>query len=295
MAAGRKKIVAVLLLSLWSIVLTGLTAVFGAAPLRALRLALGGWGYWTLTLTLSGGLLGLGWGPLGFCFLAISFVVGLFAEFEERGHGLISSAVGSLLVTSMFVAGGFAFWVAHQPASWLSGLTTFVEAQMNLIPHWQEVVKIEAKDLVLQLPSGFVVLMVMALYLSLVFQKRMQVVLGIRRAPHYKLAKFHVPESFIWILVLAVAGTFMKWTPFWVSPIGANLLNVALVVFFLQGLAVVVSYLEAMKLSPFWQLIILVSMVVQLFLVVALIGVADYWMDFRSRLNKRAQPVNREI
>lgn len=295
MVTAKRRFFSVMMLTCWSVLLTALTGVLGSVPLRGLRLAAGSSLYWAIGLSASG-LLGLGgWWMLGLLLLAMVTVIGLFSELEDRGHDLVGNSFGAVIITGLMFAGAFAFWVSQQGANWAATLLTKVETSLAAVPGWSENVKIEAKDVLAQMPSAVVVVLIMGLFLSLLFQRRVMLMAGVRPIHTHRLARFAVPESFIWVLILGAAGTFISTKIGFVAPIGINLLNVAAIVFYLQGLAVVASYFETLRVGWIWQVLILVVLVTQLFILVSVIGVLDYWMDFRTRLAKRSEDVEREI
>ena len=295
MVSARRKFFSVMMLACWSVLLTALTGVMGSIPLRGLRLAAGSVLYWIIGLS-AAALLGVGgWWMLGLLLVGMITVVGLFSEFEERGHDLVESSFGAVIITSLMLAGTFAFWVSQQGANWSTALLTKVETSLATIPGWTEAVKIETKDILLQMPSAVVVVLVMGLFLSLLFQRRVMLMVGMRSHRIYRLNKFAVPDPFIWVLIAGVAGAFITTKLAFITPIGVNLLNIAAVVFYLQGLAVVASYFEAFRVGWIWQTLILILLVTQLFVLVSVVGLLDYWVDFRTRLAKPTQDLDRQI
>lgn len=291
----RRKFISVVMLTCWSVLLTALTGVFGSVPLRGLRQLAGSTPYWLIGLSVAA-LLGVGgWWVLGLLLLSMVTVIGLFSEFEERGHTLAGSGFGAVVITTLMLGGAFAFWVAQQGASWSSKLLTKLEAYVNTIPGWIENVKVEPKEILLQMPSVIVVILILGLFLSLLMQRRVLLMVGLRSRALHRLTRFKVPEAFIWVLIAGIAGAFLTAKNGTLAILGTNLLNVAVVVFYLQGLAVVASYFETFRVGWFWQMLLFVLFATQLFILVSVIGLMDYWMDFRARLAKRANEMEREI
>lgn len=289
----RRKLFASLLLTAWSVLLTALTGILGGVPLRGLRMAMGPTGFWALTLVATALLAIANWWMLALLYLSLVMVIGLFSELEEHGFTLVAGGAWSVVITSLMLGGGFAFWVSHQGSAWPSALIGKVESYLSGIPGWTDKVGIEAKDLVLQVPSLVVVVLTLGLFMALLFQRRMAVLNGGHRGPVHRLNRFAVPDAFIWVFILSVAGAFLA-KGGWLQPLAINALNITAVVLFLQGLAVVASYFEYFKVGWFWQMLLLLVLVTQLFILVSLVGLVDYWMDFRSRLAKRAEEPNRE-
>lgn len=290
----RRRLFASLVLTLWSILLTALTGVLGGVPLRGLRLAAGPSGYWVLTILAAAGMVLVGWPMLGLLYLSLVMVVGLFSELEERGYALVSGGIWAVVITSLMLAGGFALWVSHQGPTWQTRVINQVESYLAAIPGWAERVGIEAKDLLLQVPSLVVVVLTLGLFLALLFQRRVTAISG-GRGPTHRLNRFAVPDLFIWVFILSLAGTFLTARTGWIYPLSINFLNISAVVLFLQGLAVVHSGFEFFRVSWFWQMLLLLVLVTQLFVLVSLLGLVDFWADFRTRLAKRSERMDREV
>ena len=60
-------------------------------------------------------------------------------------------------------------------------------------------------------------------------------------------------------------------------------------IFFFQGLGIIHQVLIFLRVGLFWQVFLVLFLVVQLFLFVSCIGLADYWLDLRLRLIKWRQ------
>lgn len=296
MITARRKLLACSVLAAWSVLLTALTGVLGGIPLRGFRLAAGGWAYWTVSLTAGVGLVLGGWWFLAALFMSLVTVVGIYTDLEDRGYSLSASGFASVIITSLGLAGGFGLWAAVRGPTWPGVLVNQIETYLNSIPGWTEKIQIEAKDIVAQLPSLTIVSLMIGLFLALLFQKRIMSLAGMARIVPQHLSRFAVPDFFIWTLIASLAGIFLGRSHPWAMAVGVNLLNVSAVVFFFQGLAVVTTFLRALRVSWIWQTLVLVIFVTQLFVLVSAIGLVDYWMDFRLRLNRRRQQqTEREI
>ncbi len=292
----RRRLISVVLLTCWSVLLTAVTGVFGSIPLRGLRHAAGSTFYWVIGLS-AAAMLGLGgWWMLGLLLVGMVTVIGLFSEFEERGHTLVNSSIAAVVITSLMLSAAFTFWISQQGPAWAPKLLTGVEAYLKAVPGWTDNVKIETKDIVLQLPSAVVVVLIIGLFLSLLMQRRVMMMMGLKTRTLYRLTSFRVPDAFIWFFLLGLFGAFVVGSKQAViSTCGLNLLNVTALVFYLQGLAVVASYFQTFRVGVFWQALTFILLVTQLFILVSVIGLLDYWMDFRARLAKRTEKFEREI
>jgi uncharacterized protein YybS (DUF2232 family) len=155
-------------------------------------------------------------------------------------------------------------------------------------------------DLMLQLPSVVLILWMGAIYLAILLEDRLSMgaksaeVVPAPSAMRAQLPVFRLPDVCVWIFIVSLLGAFggIPWRAFEV--ISVNVMNVCLVLFFFQGAAVTVQFFNKLRMGWFWQMIFMILIVVQLFLFVSLIGLLDYWFDFRTRMGKRPTEVNRE-
>ena len=109
-------------LVLWTVVLSALTAVFGATPLRVLRQTTGSALYWVVGLAIISSAVLIGWYPLALIVGLQILLIGTFAEFEEREFTLRQSASFSICVTALFFSSGFYIWTAITGKGWLAQL-----------------------------------------------------------------------------------------------------------------------------------------------------------------------------
>lgn len=95
-------------------------------------------------------------------------------------------------------------------------------------------------------------------------------------------ARYKNNELLVWIVI--ASGFSLLVSEPTVFRVALNIFIVGLVLYFIQGLAVLVHYLNRFKVSPLMRAIIFVLLVIQPYLAVALalLGLFDLWGDFRS-------------
>ena len=98
----------------------------------------------------------------------------------------------------------------------------------------------------------------------------------------------------IWVLFPSVLGAFWQGVNHTVSVIATNMLNILAVIYFLQGFAILGKYFETFKVGYFWRIIWIVLFTFQLFLILALVGVIDFWADFRKHIVKRGTELKKK-
>ncbi len=294
-------------LSVWAVLMTALTVVLGAVSLKALRSHGGRWPYWGLSFAT---VLGLGIGGvalgahtgalqmllLSVIFLSLVLLVGLFSEFEEMGMTLQVAAFFALAITVLAASGGFALWASVLGPGWtkifVGGIDSVVIKPLLTL---NSEVKVTAQDIAGQLPSIVIMAWLGALYLAVALESR---VWG-RGTPSSKLRtqlfEIKMPDAVVWVFILALLGSFFTGVNNkWVEVISINALNLTMMLFFFQGIAVISKFFTTVCMSGFWQMIFMVFIVVNLFIFVSLLGLVDHWIDFRSRMAKRAQQFNKE-
>ena len=102
---------------------------------------------------------------------------------------------------------------------------------------------------------------------------------------------WRLPDSFVWVALVTAAGNFLEVKPEWLKIASSNAFNIAVMLYFFQGLAVVVSFMNSKKVTAFWRMLAYLLIFTQLFLAVAFLGFVDLWMGFRNRGKTNKSPV----
>lgn len=284
------------LLIFWTIILSLFTAVLGAAPLRVLRQTVGQGPYWLISICLVGLSIGLNWLPLALILGANAVLVGSFTEFEERDFNLRQSAGFSVLITVLLLSSGFYVWTSLIGKAWFSQVIAAVEgflvqAQTMKIDFLAQV---KAQDIVVQLPSAVFIFMIVSLGLALILESRFSRWVNVRITKKEKLTDFSAPDVIVWLFIVSLLGAFAElgMRPFEVFSL--NALNVCLVIYFFQGLAVLGTYFEAFRIGVVWRFLWVMLLVFQLPILMSLLGLVDYWADFRRAFVKRAAQLKKK-
>lgn len=287
--------------SVWAVLMTALTYILGAVSLKVLRHKLGRMGYWALGLSLTAILFALPAAPLGLAFLSLVVLMGVFSELEELHLSLPVSAGFTLLMNSLIGAGAVALWVSRIGPKWVSVVQTTLEALLAPVTKLNANLQINVPDLMWQLPSIILILWMGAIYVAVLLEGRLTAGEPPTPAPvspshsmRQQLAQLRMPDFVVWLFVLSLLGAFGSFEVKGLQAVSANILNVCFVLFFFQGIAVVAKFFERLRMGSFWQFVFMVLIVVHLFLFVSLVGLADYWADFRARLDKRSPEFNSE-
>jgi uncharacterized protein YybS (DUF2232 family) len=199
---------------------------------------------------------------------------------------------------ALVILGGMAAWILALDAppqevvrGWVSGgLQAWVEsrglpqadAQRVMGTLREELVPVAARFLPGAVGAG----MLLTWGVNLLVGLRLAAATG--EAPELgpALRAFRTPDSGLWLFIglgvlawLGAGGAVGYWA--------GNGLVVVIMLFLAQGLAVVHSARLAFNLARGWLVVfyILMGLFVQIGLAVALLGLADVWADFRSKLN----------
>lgn len=278
---------------LWAVMMTALTYVLGAVGLKVLRREAGRWFYWSFGSVLTGILFGAMLKPLALAFVSLVVLVGVFSELEELGLGVLISGFFTLVINALCSAGAFALWVSMTGPKWSQQIQETLESTLKPLIELNPKLQINYFDLMLQLPSVLLILWMGAIYFAVLLESRLTPVksAGLKG----QLAGIRLPDPVIWLFIGALLGAFGGFAKAPVEAVSVNVLNVCFMLFFLQGIAVVGRFFETLRMGWFWQVVFMVLIVVHLFLFVSLLGLSDYWVDFRTRMAKRGgEEINRE-
>lgn len=281
---SKPKAFTIALLTLWSVLFTAVTFVFGGVFLRPLRLVAGDGVYWPLGIFVSGLILILGWPLYALAYFGLILLVGVFSDLEERGLGL--TMAGLISSVFLFATGGavFGFWVYRNGSGWFDRLSEKLAESLTVVMAGREL-PIPAPELLRHAPSIIFIVFGLALFFALLFERRLLRVFSVGVSTRQRLTSFRLPDIFIWILIPSFLVTFGKFEKIesykWIA---SNIFNMCFFLYFLQGLAVVMSFFRRLRMAPFWQALLGIILSLQLFVFVGLLGVVDYWTDFRKKL-----------
>lgn len=294
MLTNGQKAARYLFYSVWAVLMTALTYVLGAVSLKTLRRKFGRAGYWTVTIALSAGLFALQFKLLSVSFFSLVLLVGVFTELEEHHQSLNVSAFFTLVINALVGAGAFVLWATTTGPKWSQTVLGWIEQMLKPLTEMNPGLEIKYFDLMLQLPSIILIMWMGALYLAVLLESRLlgedetlsTDAVNMRK----QLGEFRLPDVCVWLFIASLLGAFGNFGNQVVEAIAANTLNVSFMLFFFQGVGVVSKFFEKLRLAPFWQTLLMALIVIHLFLFVSVLGLMDYWLDFRSRIAKGKGP-----
>lgn len=289
-------VVRILFLTTLSVVFCGLTAVLGSAPLVVLRNAEGRVPFFISVALGTLALMSAGAYSFAIPFIISALLVYVFIEGLEMGATLAKAGFMALSLTSGLSIVGLSIWAKYKKIVIADFVKTQVESFLAAMPQIQGAAfNVDVDSLVLQLPSAIVILMAISLWFGALFGKKFSVPNNKSAFAKIVLRDFSIPDGFVWLFIFALAGTFLNQEGSPLQSLSVNFFNFLLFTYFLRGLAVVATYFYTAKVGAFWQGVLYLLLISQLFLLVSIIGLADVWMNFRNKLYKKTtqEPIER--
>ncbi len=240
--------------------------------------------------------------PVGAWYAVQCGLIGLLIpEFALRGfrpsRSILWSTASALIMTALMVA-IFSFTSGTNPHLFaekeinegLSQALKLYEQQAGLSAQDMETIRQgmhSIKKLMIQIyPAVATINTGLVSMVSLLLFNRMATSRSIElNLPQFR--EFKVPEILIWLLIIAgfsvLAPTTLISTP------ALNILIVLAALYFMQGLAVLITYCDRSGFSGTLKVFLAILLLTQPYLngVVAIVGIFDYWGDFRVPRNNQ--------
>lgn len=218
---------------------------------------------------------------------AVLVLMGLYTEFEEQNLSSFYSATSAILLTGVSIFLLVLVWGKITGIPMLAALKTNLNDILTQYKGLREANEpnIDVATVLSLMPaimSGTLMLMV---FVGTVF---------VRNASAARALQFRVPVYFIWVFIVALAGTFLidPVKNFYVQKTLSNVLFFSLAAYYFQGLAIMGFYFKKLRINYFLRTILFFAIGVHLFIFVAGLGLSDLWFEYRSRAYKA--PLNNE-
>lgn len=264
------------------------TVLLAAGPVRALRRSSPFWVFWPVAFAIVGTLWFSGAASAALALAAVIMVVGLATEIECWGGNRGVAAIASIGALCTAVGLGFGAWcrsIKISPATWLA---KWIEPSLMKLKEFNPSLTFDADSVVAQLPSGLIIVCLFALALAVLTETTWIRFLDARPvAVGKRWTDFKLWDATIYLLMATLLAAFTRHDVKVVSVVGLNMLNVLIVLYFFQGMAVVFKALDFFAVGMFWRVLTGFILTLQLALLVAIVGVADYWVGFRDKLTRR--------
>ena len=291
----------------FGLILQVLSGLLGAPFFRLMRRHSSSLWYWASFLALAAALVGGKQVLMASLVLASSVTVGLYCEWELRGRSGFWAALFSVAVGA--VAGVLVSELSQRTVGLgaLEQLESSLKASLEVWGVSGAVNPKSSRELLLQYGWGALVsVLIFNLGFSLALDRRIAFIFSL---PYYQVStqvrplEFKLPEPLIWPLlgsgVLVVLGKnhtqFGEPLAAKLGVLGWNLILIFGSAYFFQGLAIFESGLRVLRAGFFVRFLMYFFVVGQFFMLLSLVGVVDYWMDFRAKFLKWDEKIKKKL
>lgn len=304
MYAKQKTAKKLSLLIAFSLLASLVTMFFGGPFLRVLRKSYGPGVYWVffgVILTVS---LVAKTYLLLFLIGSLWLAVGISVELENlklpfNWNVMMSSLIGSLLTVL-----GYGYVLNQEGINSFERLKTYFSESLQKVMRSGAENPLDVEALMYQIPSIVMLLFIVSIVVSFLFERRVYFWLKLpKQIISYKISflDYRVQETTVWLALISLLLSILDFKSYNLDNlqsaqiIGTNLVNIFVVVFFFQGFAVLEVFLKKTNASVFFRALTYFIFIGQLFLVLSFIGFIDFWIDFRTRMNKASWLKNESI
>jgi hypothetical protein len=292
-----KGIASTLLLGAIAAALTVTTYVLAPLPLLLLRRNEGRFSFFAGTLV-AGSLLFEFVSPVRLALLLAAAVLAfVYSECENQNLGYTSSGIVTLLVICGLSAIGVGLGMqiyGLDPVGFFRSQANIFVTQLALPPE----VKIDVEAGIRYLPSAFLIIIILSIWMNSVLISRLESLLGWKHAfqknvfPNGEFRKWKLPDNFVWLALASAAGALFEVQPAQVHWIAGNVFTVVVLLYFFQGFAIIVDFFAVKQVGPLWKAIAyLFIFTLTVSLMVSFVGFVDLWMDFRKKIKSDTSAV----
>ena len=249
--------------------------------------------FWSCYLV---GVLGMavaGFVPVAISLLSVTLLVGLFSEIFKKYNNMFVAGFIAIAVSAVTTVSATQQWLVSKGSSLQARLLEQIGLVVKQAQQVNPAVKLDPEYLLGQAPSVLVSLLIMSLALALILENPIARLFKMPGDSEDKLhlLDFKLPDSYIWIAMISFLFSFIDIGNKAFSMTATNIVNIMVVLYFFQGLAVIEAFFSALRFGFFIRFLTYAVFLIQLFFLVAAIGVIDYWVEFRRRfLRLRLNP-----
>lgn len=264
---------------LLGVILSSIFFFLAAVPLRLVRIQAGRPIFLMLSVITVAAMIYFQLNSWAVGFAILCTCIGLYAEIEVLNISVFFSALVAILTpfaSLMLVLGILAK---------TNNTTIYALLQTHFDVIFKELATIYPQELLEQItnyiPALSLISLMFVVFFSLAFDPSLM-----KSRNRREWRDFALPGFVVWILIAGLAMSFaVANIPFWTG-FAKNLVMIVMAGYFFQGLSVVQAYMNHYKLSYFWRFIILVLVFTQFFPILSILGLSDYWLEYRNRLGR---------
>lgn len=266
-----------------SLLTTLLTATFlFMAPLgaRYLHTTFGRLSYWIFAALSTVGLVFL-FPQWALAQMTVFLLIGLYSELEQQKVSRFYAALSAVVVSVTAVFFSLGVWAQVHKLT----LSAFLKKNVAEIVQLSQQLKslpapVDATQVIAVLPAFLSLILMILVFFGVLFIRP--------QGKKDKMTSFKVPDTFIWVVIASLAGTFLldPLKVFVLQKMAVNILFVSLCFYYFQGLAILGFAMARVRLNYFLKVALFFVFAFHLFAVVVALGLSDVWFSYRSRVFK---------
>ncbi len=284
----------ILILACTTAVVSVLFSFMGAPFLRALSAKANPILFWSVGALITA-ILFLGQLTLGAIYVgAVWTTLGCYSELEKRGVSWKKTSLFAVSMGTLFAVISYLLLAESSlKINLAEQMTTPILNTMNQINPNE---KISIEKLMTYMPGALVATLICSLAVGLIFESKIFQLFQFKREKiisSLKWLEFRLPDQFIWLALVGFLFCLLKIelfttavNPETVKTIAINISIFTGVAFFLQGITVFEYLTRFYRVGMFNKSLIYVLIFVWLAPAIGLVGLLDYWVDFRKMLRK---------
>ncbi len=213
--------------------------------------------------------------------MSVFLLMGLYSELEAQKVSRFYAALSAVAVSVLAVFFSLSLWSQSQKIALSTFLKKQIASTVMLSPQMKGLSStVDATQIVSVIPAFLALIFMILVFFGVLFIRQ--------EGRHDKLSTFRVPDQLVWVLIVALAGTFLLDVQkvFVIQKMAVNVLFVLLCFYYFQGLAVMGFVMHRARFNYFLKVAIFFVMAFHLFAVVVAIGVSDVWFNYRARILK---------
>lgn len=216
--------------------------------------------------------------------------LGIYSELEKRGVNWRRAILASITTGLLFALAGYFLILKRIDTG--DSLTQMLEPLRIAMNQAFPDKPIEAGYLVKYLPGIFAASLFGSLAFSFALESKVTKMFRIRRervASGLRWLDFKLPDVVVWVTLFAALFSEFSFGQKIFETISVNLLILAAVAFFFQGITVVEFMVRFYRFGLFTRTLTYLLIVLQLAPFVVFVGFVDYWADFRMLVRKKTK------
>jgi Predicted membrane protein (DUF2232) len=295
----RTRVYRVVFLSALSLLLACVTGLLSAIPMRILIRQHGRFVFWIVQLSMMLVLWQAGFLQYAAVVAFFAILIATYREAELHGAKIVGATTISSAITLGLSLLGFGLLLKKSGIGMQQMIDERLRPVISSLLQLNSRIPMDVDTVIQQLPSIAIIFVILATAAGLIFERSLSRTLGyaaLAEETPGELADFRLPDVFIWAAIISIFGGFYKHGNHLATLISTNVLNLLLILFFLQGMAVLATAFRVFKISGPWRAFGYLVFVFQLLPVASAVGFADYWIDFRKRFtdSKGKKPVEQK-